>query len=122
MDRLVVPVECRASDTGPKLRGVILTAGRAAAGGRAELFTPGAVTWPSDGIGIGVEHLGAIETRAIPIRDGNEIRIEAEATPAIFRAVSQGARHMSLEFHALAEGRTRAGVREVTAALVLSWK
>ena len=118
MERLTVPVECRASDSGPRLFGTILTEGRAAVGGRAELFAPGAVVWPAEGIGIGVRHLNAVETRAIPIRDGNEIRIEAPATPALFSAVQGGARYMSLEFHALAEVRTAAGIREVTSALV----
>ena len=118
MERITVPVECRASDSGPRLHGVIITEGRAAAGGRAELFAPGAVVWPAEGIGIGVQHHKATETRTVPIRAGNEIRIEADATPALFAAVHGGARFMSLEFHALAEIRTRAGIREVTSALV----
>lgn len=118
MDRLVVPIECRASDTGPKLRSVILTEGRAAAGGRAELFIPGSTDWPAAGIAIRTEHLGAVETRAVPTRDGNAIRIEAEATPRLFAAVQGGAKFMSVEFHALSEQRTQAGVREVLSALV----
>ena len=119
MERLTCAVECRASDSGPRLHGVILTEGRAAAGGRAELFAPGAVVWPAEGIGIGTKHLAAPETRALPIRAGNEIRIEADATPALFAAVQGGAKYMSLEFHALAEVRTAAGIREVTSALVV---
>lgn len=118
-ERLTVPVECRASDTGPRLRGVILTEGRAAAGGRAELFAPGAAVWPAEGIGVGTKHLGVVETRAVPVREGNEIRVDAEATPAIFKAVSDGARFMSVEFHPLVEQRTTAGVREVLSALVV---
>ena len=118
MLRIVCPIECRASESGPKLRGVLLTEGRAAAGGRAELFVPGAVDWPAAGIAIRREHLGAVETRAVPTRVGNEIHIEAAATPALFAAVQAGAKHMSVEFHALAENRTPAGVREVTSALV----
>ena len=118
MERINVPVEVRSSDSGPKLHGVILTEGRAAVGGRAELFAPGACIWPDGGIGIGVQHHNATETRTVPIRDGTEIRIEAEATPALFRAVNDGARYMSLEFHSLRETRTRAGIREVTSALV----
>ena len=74
--------------------------------------------WPAAGIAVRTVHLGAVETRAVPTRDGAEIRIEAEATPAIFAAVQGGARYMSVEFHALAEQRTPAGVREVTSALV----
>ena len=30
----------------PTLRGVMLTEGRAASGGRAEVFAPGSVSWP----------------------------------------------------------------------------
>lgn len=76
------------------------------------------MVWPAEGIGIGVQHHNATETRAVPIRDGNQIRIEADATPALFRAVEAGARFCSVEFHALAEVRTAAGIREVTSALV----
>ena len=118
MLKIVCPIECRASASGPKLHGVLLTEGRAASGGRAELFIPGAVDWPAAGIAIRREHLGAVETRAVPVRDGNEIRIEAEATPPLFAAVQGGAKHMSVEFHALAEQRTVAGVREILSALV----
>ena len=118
MGRLVVPIECRASESGPKLHGILITEGRAAAGGRSELFVPGAVDWPAAGIAVRTEHLGDAETRAIPTRAGNEIRITADATPAIFRAVQAGAKYMSVEFHALSEQRTRAGVREVLSALV----
>ena len=118
-ERLTIPCECRAGESGPVLRGVVLVEGRAAAGGRAELFTVGSCDWPASGIGIGVEHLAAPETRAVPVRDGAEIRVECPATPAIFAAVQGGARFMSVEFHPLAETRTKAGVREVTGALLV---
>ena len=117
-EHLVIPVECRASATGPRLHGVLLSEGRAASGGRSELFVPGSIVWPAEGIGIGLRHLGAVETRAVPTRVGNEIRAEAEATPKLFAAVNAGAKFMSLEFHPLAEQRTKAGVREVLSALV----
>ena len=119
MERLTVPVECRASTDGPRLHGVIITEGRAAAGGRAELFAPGAVVWPAEGIGVGIQHYDTTETRCIPVRNGNQVCIDAPATPALFAAVQGGARYMSLEFHALRETRTRAGIREVTSALVV---
>ncbi len=90
------------------LRGVILTEGRAASGGRAELFAPGSVVWPSDGIGILTEH-----------RATGEIRVEARATDAIRRAVDvAGRRYMSVEFHAQEERTTAGGVREVLRAMV----
>ena len=100
-EHLVIPVECRASASGPRLHGVLLSEGRAASGGRSELFVPGSIVWPAEGIGIGLQHLGAVETRAVPTRVGNEIRVEAEATPKLFAAVQAGARYMSLEFHPL---------------------
>ena len=76
------------------LRGVILTEGRAASGGRAELFAPGSVVWPSDRIGILTEHRATGEVRAVPTRDQAtvEIRVEARATDAIRRAVDVAGR------------------------------
>ena len=118
-ERLHVAVECRASASGPTLTGVLLTEGRAARGGRAELFAVGSATWPAEGIGIGTVHLGEPETRAIPTRDGAEIRISAPATPALFAAVRDGAKRMSVEFHALREVRTAGGVREIEQALIV---
>ena len=101
------------------LRAVILSEGRAAIGGRAELFTPGAIVWPAEGIAIRIEHRGAEVGRAVPERVGTEIRITAKATPAIFAAVEQRRqRYASVEFHALAETRTAGGVREIQRALV----
>ena len=101
------------------LHGVILQEGRAAAGGRAELFAPGAVVWPSDGVAILPEHHAAVETRAVPERQANgEIRIAAPATPALFAAVQAGRRSMSVEFTALEEIRTAGGVREIRRAMV----
>lgn len=118
-ERLVFDVELReADDDVPRLHGVILVEGRAARGGRAELFAPGAVTWPNDGIAIRTEHFGPVEARAMPSRVGTEIRISARATPGIVQAVQAGRRRMSVEFHLLAETRTAAGVREIERALV----
>ncbi len=49
----------------------------------------------------------------------NEIRIEARANDALRRAVDvDGRRFASVEFHALAEVRTRGGVREIERALL----
>ena len=102
------------------LHGVIIQEGRAAAGGRAELFAPGAVVWPSDGIAIRREHRGAVLARAVPVREANgEIRMAARATDAIRRAVDvDGRRYLSVEFRAEDEHRTAAGIREIRRALV----
>lgn len=117
-DHLTIPVECRSSVSGPVLHGVILTEGRAARGGRAELFTPGACCWPADGVDVLLEHRGAAATKAVPERVGTEIQISAPATPGIFAAVQAGQKWMSVEFHSVREVRTSAGIREIERALI----
>ena len=103
----------------PELIGTILTEGRAASGGRAEVFAPGSVSWPSEGVGISAGHGGATEARAHPVRQRNgELTIRARATEALRQAVEAGSRYMSVEFHALQERRTQGGVREILGALV----
>ena len=119
LETLAVEIELREADGGPRLYGTILQEGRAAGGGRAELFAPGSVSWPADGIEIRTVHKGAAELRAVPTRaaDGR-IQISARATPAIVAAVNGGKRGMSVEFTALREQRTAAGVREIERAFV----
>lgn len=119
-ERRTIEVECRASELGPILHGCILQEGRAATGGRAEVFAPGSAVWPSDGIALRLEHLGAAELRAVPTREPNgEIRIAVPATPAILEVVEQrGRRFLSVEFEAESETTTRGGVREIRRALV----
>ena len=118
MDRLTFGVECRASDSGPQLHATILEEGRAAVGGRAEVFAPGSLEWPTAGIVVRAAHYGAAETRAVPVRTGNTISLTAPATPAIFAAVAAGKRFASVEFHPLREVRTVAGIREIQSALL----
>ncbi len=112
-------VELR-GDAEPMLHGVIIAEGRAAAGGRAEVFAPGSVIWPREGVGIATQHLTPPVARGVPERDAEsgEVRIAVPATPEIRAAVAAGKRHMSVEFYPLAEKRTRAGVREIRRALV----
>ncbi len=118
-ERLSVVVECRASESGPMLRGVILQEGRAATGGRREVFAPRSVTWPADGIAIRGEHRGPELARAVPTREaGGVIRVEARATPEIFAAVEGGRRFMSVEFFPLQERTTADGVRELQRAML----
>lgn len=118
-DQIRVDVELREAEGGPRLHGTILQEGRAARGGRAELFAPGAVTWPEAGIAIRTEHRGRTEATALPVRqpDGR-IAIAVKATPAIVAAVKAGRDAMSVEFFPLREHRTAGGVREITRALV----
>ena len=112
-------VEVRTANDGPNLYGVMLTEGRAASGGRRELFAPGSVEWPSAGVGILLAHRQAPEVRAVATReDGGRITVQAPATPAIREAVDSGRRFMSVEFHALKERTTAGGVREVLRAFV----
>lgn len=120
-DNITISVEVRESDEGSRLHGVILQEGRAARGGRAELFAPGSVTWLASGIGIKLSHDAAgIETRTVPMRnDGGEIVIETPATPAIVEAVNAGSQQMSVEFQSIRETRTAGGVREIEAALIV---
>ena len=114
-----VPVEVREAEDGPRLHGTIIAEGRAASGGRRELFAPGAVTWPEPGIAIRLAHHGRAEVHARPVRQPNgEIRIAVKATPAIAAAVASGKDAMSVEFFALREHRTAGGGREILRALV----
>ena len=114
----VVPVELREADEGPLLRGTVLQEGRAAQGGRAESFAPLSVVWPSSGIALLGEHRGAALAHAVPVREADgSLRIETPATPAILDAYKTR-KFFSVEFHAISEVRTKAGVREITRALV----
>ena len=111
------PVELR--DAGRTLHGTLVQEGRAASGGRAEVFAPGSVEWPSTGVGILLGHRERPEVRAMPSRESDgRIVVQAPATPAIREAVEGGRRFMSVEFHALEERLTRGGVREIQRALV----
>ena len=114
------PIEIREqAGREPTLYGTLLQEGRAAAGGRAELFTLGAIEWPGEGVGVATEHHGAIEVRGHVIRgkDGR-LDIQARATDAIRKAYAAGKRFLSIEFQAISENTTAGGVREVTRAFV----
>ena len=115
-------IELRQADEGrePELHGVMLTEGRAASGGRAELFVPGSVQWPSEGVEVAPGHELPSEARAQPVRESDgRLTLRARATDALRQAVESGAKFMSVEFHALKERRTQAGVREILTALVV---
>ena len=118
METFNCPVEVRESETGPMLRGTVLQEGRAAQGGRLESFAPLSVVWPSSGIAVLGEHRGAALAHAVPVREADgSLRIETPATPAILAAFATR-KFFSVEFHAISEVRTKAGVREITRALV----
>ena len=114
---ILAEIELRAD--GRELVGVVVQEGRAGST-RAELFAPGSIEWPTDGIAIRAVHLGDTEVKAIPTRDDRgRIHIRAQATDALRQAYSEGKRHLSVEFHSLSEGRTARGIREIHKALVI---
>ena len=98
------------------LVGIVIQEGRAGAE-RKEIFSPGSIQWPSNGIEIMAEHRGVVESRAHPVRSSNgEIRISARATAELRKAVEAGKRYLSLEFFALREKTTLGGIREIEKA------
>ena len=110
--------EVEIREDGRELRGVMIQEGRAASE-RRELFAPGSVEWPSEGVAVLTEHRGPVETRAQVVRESDgRLTITARATDAIRAAVEAGKRYMSVEFRSLAETRTAGGIREITRALV----
>lgn len=112
-------IGCELRESGGEFAGVILVEGRAASGGRAEVFAPLSVVWPDGGIRITDGHGGDHLADAAPRRgEAGRIEVRTEATGAIRAAVEAGRRWMSVEFHSLRERTTRGGVREILRALV----
>lgn len=114
------PIEIREQEgREPTLHGIMLHEGRAASGGRREVFSLNSVEWPSEGVGVMTEHRGAIEVRGHVVRDRNgRLALTARATDRIVQAVRDGKRFMSVEFRALQERTTKGGVREILRAFV----
>ncbi len=114
-----LPVEIReGQDKQPQIVGTIIQEGRAGSI-RRELFTPGSVLWPFEGVGILVGHGGPLAGTVQPTREKNgEIRFSAPASPQMVKAVEGGRKGLSVEFVALAESRTAGGIREVRRAFV----
>ena len=116
---MVHRIELELREATGMLHGTILQEGRAASGGRRELFTPGSVSWPSTGVRILTEHEGRTHATAFPTRmDDGRINIRVKATDELREAVKNGAKYMSVEFRAIRERRTRGGVREIQSAFV----
>ena len=117
-------IECRADDTRQspgRLYGRLLTYGERAAD-RPEVFTPGALSWPADGVLLRRQHARAAPImRVTPERRGDAIVIDAplpdtaagrDAAVEVRGGTLAG---LSVEFRATREGR-RGGVREIQAA------
>ena len=116
---MVQLITCEVREEGNELHGCLVQEGRAASGGRAEVFAPGSITWPSTGVDILTEHRGEPATTAYPHRDQlGRISVRAQATAAIKDAIAAGKKFMSVEFRALEERTTKAGVREILSAYV----
>lgn len=120
MDFIHSRLELRAEEAGPSLYAVILQEGRAASGGRAEVFAPGSAVWSNDGVDVRLDHGEPPAARAFPVRaEDGRIEIRVRATDPIQRAVESGRQYMSVEFHSVLERRTKAGVREIQRAIIV---
>ena len=124
MNEIRCSIECREDDTrqGPgRLVGRILTYGERALD-RSELFEPGALTWPTDGVVLNRQHARrAPIMRVIPTLVGDELRID-QALPdtTAGRDAAQEIRSglmtgLSVSFTASRQSFT-AGVRRIAAA------
>ena len=125
MTEIRCAIEIREDDTRQspgRLTGTLIQTGRVA-GDRREVFTPGSIRWPSNGIRLLAEHRGRMVGRVEPIVDGSEIRIDYPLPDtAIGREVAAEVRAgrkagLSVEFYATDEAQVQ-GVREVRGALV----
>lgn len=118
-------VEIRAAQdrTSPgRIVGTLIQMGRVA-DDRAEVFAPGSIEWPHNGVQLLAEHRGRSVMRFQPVLSGSELRIDAPLPDtALGREVATEIRSgrrsdLSIEFHATDEAQV-AGVREIRAALV----
>ena len=115
MREILVKPELR----GDELLGTILTEGQAA-NSLQEVFSLNSCQWGSTGIQVKPSHSsesGAV--RAYPWREGAEVKIRCRLSPELRQAFADGARKMSVEFHALAEHRTKSGIRQIERCLLI---
>jgi len=112
---MIVPVENRAK----RLHAVLIKEGRAA-DSLLEVFTPGALQWPSEGIVMRPRHGAEVGiVQAWPERRDGSIIVDIAPSEELLTRWKAGARNCSVEFHALAESRTRRGVRQIDRALLV---
>ena len=80
-DEIRCSIELREAEAeaGPTLHGVVLQEGRAAQGGRAEVFAPLSVVWPSNGVARSWANTAGLPqlARAVPTRDATMVRSES---------------------------------------------
>ena len=126
MDELRCKIELRADDTRQspgRIVGSLMTYGERAKD-RAEMFAPGALSWPDGGIILNEQHnRQAPILRFIPQIEGKEVRIDAplpdtqrgrDAATMIRNGTWAG---LSIEFRAQSEGRS-SGMREIRRAVL----
>ena len=116
-------IECRADETSPgRISGVLIEAGRIARD-RQEVFTPGSIRWPHNGLRLLDKHYGNTVMRFHPKEDGAKLLIDEQLPDtAIGRRVAAEIRSgqrtdLSIEFFPSEESNV-SGVREVRSALV----
>ena len=124
-ESLIVSVELRASETDDSpgtISGQFLPIGRIASD-RREVFTPGSVLFPSDGVKLLISHGGEVIMMFEPIvvEDGYNVEAVLPSSPSGIQAaelVRTGTRSaLSVEFRCL-EAEIVSQVREVRSALV----
>ena len=125
-ESVIVPVELReaTADTPARLTGVLLPIGRVAVD-RQEVFTPGSVTFPANGVRLLLEHRGREVLRFTPVEDVAAaewtLDVALPDTPEGREAaalVKSGTRPaLSVEMYVLADQRV-SRVREIRSALV----
>ena len=105
-----------------RLTGVLIETGRVASD-RREVFVPGSVKWPAEGVDLLHGHGGEKVLSFAPKVDGSEIRIDEPLPDTILgrkvrEEVKSGSRSsLSVEFFSLAESVV-SSVREIRSALV----
>ena len=126
MNEIRCSIELRADESRQspgRIVGSLMTYGERAKD-RAEMFAPGALSWPDGGIILNEQHnRQAAIMRFVPEVEGNEVRINAplpdtqrgrDAATMIRNKTMTG---LSIEFRAQSEGRA-GGMREVRRAVL----
>ena len=125
-ESVIVPVELReaTAETPARLTGVLLPIGRVAVD-RQEVFTPGSVTFPANGVRLLLEHRGREVLRFTPVEDVAAaewtLDVVLPDTPEGREAaalVKSGTRPaLSVEMYVLADQRV-SRVREIRSAVI----
>ena len=126
MDQLLIPVEYREDESraspGRLVGQLVIYEKRAK--DRPEVFTRGALAWPTTGITLNLQHdRKSLLARTVPFVEGDEVRIDAKmpntslGRDAIELVRTGTATGLSIEFQSRSEGR-RGGLREIRSAFI----